>query len=218
MLLQIYDLLLGKYGPQGWWPVTPEGESLPRYSGGPVNPKQRFEVVVGAILTQNTSWKNVEKAIVNLNKNSLIIPGKIKDMPVEELAQLIRPSGYFNQKAERLRLAAVFFLNLKNKSPAREQLLGLKGIGPETADSILLYAFDKPFFVIDAYTRRIFSRIGFRADSYGSWQSLFHSALDKDPYLFQEYHALLVEHAKQFCTKVPACDSCPLSVVCKKFI
>ncbi|MBW3014846.1 endonuclease III domain-containing protein [Candidatus Woesearchaeota archaeon] len=215
-MIDIYENLLKKYGNRGWWPVTKKG-LVPCYCGGPGSDKERFEVIVGAILTQNTSWKNVEKAIVNLNKQKLVDVDKILKIDVRKLAELIKPSGYFNQKAERLKIVARFFKN--NKVPSREELLELKGVGPETADSILLYAFDKPVFVVDAYTRRIFSRLGFLEEgaSYDEWQELFHSKLKRDVRVFQEYHALIVEHAKQFCKKKAECEGCFLKSNCERY-
>ena len=161
----IYKKLLQEYSAQNWWPT--------------ISNNQKFEIVIGAILTQNTSWKNVEKAILNLKKHNLISPKAIIKTPKTKLAELIRSSGYYNQKAERLKSISKFFI--ENKSPAREQLLNIKGVGPETADSILLYAYQKPVFVIDSYTRRIFSRIGLcsKDEPYDSLQKLFISSLPK---------------------------------------
>lgn len=216
-LAQIYKVLIKAYGKQNWWPTTLEGELHPTYHGNRVlNERQRFEIIVGAILTQNTSWKNVEKAIFNLNKQMLMDKNKIKKTNKKILAKLIKPSGYYNQKAERLKIAAEFFS--QNKNPAREELLNVKGIGPETADSILLYAFNKPFFVIDAYTKRVFSRMGLCDGkcSYGGLQAMFHKSLPKSPKIFNEYHALLVELAKGHCMKKPKCRECPLGRLCRK--
>ncbi|MBW2966574.1 endonuclease III domain-containing protein, partial [Candidatus Woesearchaeota archaeon] len=140
---KIYSILFKEFGQQGWWPTTLKNELHPKHHDiAPKNDKERFEIIIGAILTQNTSWKNVEKAIFNLNKEKLIDIKKIKNINQKKLASLIRPSGYYNQKAERLKIIADFFL--KNKTPTRQELLAVKGIGPETADSILLYAFQKP--------------------------------------------------------------------------
>lgn len=216
MVKKIHDILLRSYGPQKWWPTTLEGELHPTYHGKKPNNRQRFEIIVGAILTQNTSWKNVEKAIFNLNKNRLLSIENIKKTHVKKLASSIKPTGYFNQKAERLKIVADFFS--KNRSPTRDELLDVKGIGPETADSILLYAFQKPFFVIDAYTRRIFSRMGLckKDCPYGELQSLFTKSLKKDTKLFSEYHALLVELAKDHCRTKPVCKGCPISSCCKR--
>ena len=215
---QIYNILYNKFGKQRWWPTTLEGDIHPTYHGNKINEKQRFEIIVGAVLTQNTSWKNVEKAIYNLNKAKVLGINRIRKISKSRLAKLIRPSGYYNQKAERLKIAAEFFS--KNKNSSREELLGVKGIGPETADSILLYAFNKPFFVVDAYTKRIFSRIGICKNKcdYEELQEFFHKSLPKNAKLFNEYHALIVELAKQNCTKKPDCKTCPINKVCKRFI
>ncbi len=202
-LLTLYNQLLKHFGYQKWWPTK-------------TKKNKRFEIIVGAILTQNTAWRNVEKAIDNLLAENLLDPKKLTKTKKEKLATLIRPAGYYNQKAERLILAAKFFI--KNKSPpTREQLLAMKGIGPETADSILLYAFNKPYFVIDAYTRRILSRLGLIKgdENYTELQTLFHKSLSADQELFKEYHALLVELAKRFCRKKPICASCPIRRLCK---
>ena len=200
---QIYNILYKEFGSQKWWPAKTKNK--------------QFEIIIGAILTQNTSWKNVEKAINNLEKAKLISINKIKTAGKQKLAKLIKPSGYYNQKAERLKIIANFFS--KNKSPTREELLAVKGIGPETADSILLYAFNKPFFVIDAYTKRIFSRIGLCKGKceYNELQELFQKNLSKKTKLFNEYHALLVELGKRYCRKKPDCKQCIINKLCKKF-
>ena len=215
---QIYKTLLKAFGKQKWWPTTLEGKLHPTYHGKKIDEKQRFEIVVGAILTQNTSWKNVEKAIFNLNNEKLIDKNKIKKANKQKIAKLIKPSGYFNQKAERLKIIAEFFS--KNSKPTRDELLNVKGIGPETADSILLYAYNKPVFVIDAYTKRIFSRMGVCDGKcgYDELQEMFHTNLPKKAKLFNEYHALIIELAKQNCTKKPECKTCPINTICKKFI
>ncbi len=215
---KIYSVLYKTFGPQGWWPTTPKNKLHPKHHGKvPKNDKQKFEIIIGAILTQNTSWKNVEKAIFNLNKAKLVDIDKIKKVNIKKLASLIKPSGYYNQKAEKLKIAAEFFS--KNKSISRHELLAVKGIGPETADSILLYAFQNPSFVIDAYTKRIFSRIGLCKPNikYNELQEIFHQNLSKNTKLFNEYHALIVELGKQFCTKTPKCSNCPIKDSCKKF-
>ena len=165
---KIYCTLLKYYGKQGWWPVTPScGAGIkPVYGVATRTEKQRFEIIIGSILAQNTNWKNVEKAITNLSKEDLIDIKKLKNIKKEILADLIKPSGYYNQKAERLKLVVEFFdknfndfLKSNDLLLSRKKLLEIKGIGPETADSILLYAFEKPIFVIDAYTRRIMHRL-----------------------------------------------------------
>ncbi|MBU8921680.1 MAG: endonuclease III domain-containing protein [Bacteroidales bacterium] len=215
---EIYEMLLSGFGPGGWWPVTPEKGRSPRYSGGPVNEQQRFEVAVGAVLTQNTAWKNAEKAIVNLTANSALAPERIIGIEVEKLAAMIRSSGYFNQKAARLQRLARYLLTVSR--PTRESLLEINGIGPETADSIMLYAYDELCFVVDAYTRRIFSRIGLigRRDSYDEIKARFETGIPPDAGIYQEYHALIVELAKRFCRKTPDCVTCPLNMVCSRSI
>jgi endonuclease-3 related protein len=212
---KIHKKLHKKYGNLGWWPIKG------RYTGGPKSKAEEFEVMVGAILTQNTSWKNVEKAISNLHKENLIDAKKIAEIPQKKLAKLIKSAGYYNQKAERLKIFADYLLknpNFLKKETAelRKELLSIKGIGPETADSILLYALNKPIFVVDAYTKRIFSRIGICKEdaSYDELQQMFHKNLPKNTKLFNNYHAVLVEHAKNNCRKKPECNSCVLSEIC----
>jgi endonuclease-3 related protein len=205
-LYLIYRKLFSFFGPQHWWP----GDSA-------------FEVMVGAILTQNTNWLNVEKAIKNLKQNKVLKPQKLYNLSKKNLAELIRPAGYYNIKADRLKNFLGFFLksyngglkkmSQENASVLRKRLLSVKGIGPETADSILLYALDKPVFVIDAYTKRILSRhhlIGIEA-TYDEVQNLFMKNLKHDAQLFNGYHALLVRLGKEFCLKnKPRCEICPL--------
>ena len=204
-LLDIYRRLYNYYGPQHWWP----GET-------------QFEIVVGAILTQNTNWKNVEKAIANLKDAGYLTPEKLHAIPLGELAELIRPAGYFNIKAQRLRHFLDWLFEKHNGtldslealslSTLREQLLAIKGIGPETADSICLYGFKKPIFVVDAYTARIFGRHGMieSPSGYEQIQELFHGGLDRDPTLFNEFHALIVQVGKKHCKPKPICTGCPL--------
>jgi len=202
----IYRRLHGYFGPQHWWPAeTP------------------FEVMVGAILTQNTSWQNVEKAISNLKKKKLLSLRALHALPLAKLAQLIRPAGYYNVKAARLRAFTDFLfsaykgslsrMRCRKTAILRRELLSVKGIGEETADSILLYALEKPVFVVDAYTKRVLLRHGLiRKDAgYAETQALFMSGLKKNTRLFNEYHALLVRLAKEFCRKrLPRCGLCPL--------
>ena len=207
----IYRKALSCLGPQHWWP----GESP-------------FEVMVGAILTQNTSWLNVEKAISNLKKQKLLSLRRLYKMPVRELAKIIRPVGYHNIKACRLKNFLKFFIksyqgsikkiSLVEIKDLRKDLLKVNGIGPETADSILLYALNKPVFVVDAYTRRIFARHGLLRENstYDETQNLFMKNLKKDVKLFNEYHALLVRIGKDFCLKnKPKCRLCPLGPTLK---
>ena len=208
-LLAIYSRLYDAYGPQEWWP----GDSP-------------FEIVAGAILTQSAAWTNVEKALANLKAANALSPDGIASLPEAELAQLIRSSGYFNAKARKLKafvelLSERFAGDLDRMlaTPANElrrALLATHGIGPESADSILLYAAGQPVFVIDAYTRRTFLRLGLvpEADNYDGWQRLFMRALRADATLFNEYHALIVRHGKDVCRKRPLCSECPLAAVC----
>ncbi|MBI5180653.1 MAG: endonuclease III domain-containing protein [Nitrospirae bacterium] len=205
-LLDIYRILYREFGPQHWWP----GETP-------------FEVIVGAILTQNTSWSNVAKAIDNLKKEGHLLPDALHSLPLPRLARLIRPSGYYNIKTKRLKGFLNFLFNeyngslekmfKANLSELREKLLKVNGIGPETADSILLYAGNYPIFVIDAYTKRILSRHNIITDGmdYHSLQRLFMDNLPEHADLFNEYHALIVKTAKDFCRKKPRCDVCPLN-------
>lgn len=218
---QIYDQLFNAYGKQGWWPLSKGSLNTKHHNGKPCSDADRFEIIAGAVLTQNTSWNNVEKAIYNLNKAKLLFADKIVKTDVKKIALLIKPAGYYNQKAARLKFIADYFL--KNKEvfnlgakKMREELLKVNGIGPETADSIVLYAFEKPSFVVDAYTRRIFSRLGLckKSNKYEEIQKAFESNLPSDVGLFKEYHALIVEHAKKHCKNKPVCENCVLKKKC----
>lgn len=212
--LSVYRTLFKQYGPQHWWPGdTP------------------FEVMVGAVLTQNTAWSNVEKAIANLKQANSLSAKKIADMPADELAQLIRPAGYFNVKAKRLQNFCRWFLQQGGEKALqqwdddalRHGLLSVNGVGPETADDMVLYAFNRPVFVIDAYTRRIFARLGLVTgeEGYETLRHLFERELgqkikqrDEQVTIFNEYHALIVLHAKDVCRKKPRCDECCLRRQC----
>lgn len=196
--LTTYKTLLKAYGEQNWWPT--------------ITKNKKFEVILGSILTQNTSWKQAEKAIINLKNNDLISKEAIKKVSLRRLASLIKPSGYFNQKAKRIKAVSNFLE--KNKNPTRDQLLEVNGIGPETADSMLLYAFNQPYFVIDAYTKRTMQRLGYKEEGYGELQSLFQNNLPSDYEIYNEFHALFVEHAKTYCRKKPLCQKCPLNSKC----
>jgi endonuclease-3 related protein len=212
-LLRIYHALLETYGPQGWWPVG--GRYFPRESEGfEQRREQRFEVILGAVLTQNTSWKNAEKALRNLRERGLVDPGRILHTPTVELSALLRPSGYHNQKALKVKRASAFaaYCFRRGRAPSREELLRVKGVGFETADSILLYAFGEPFFVVDAYTRRLCARLGLAGEkaTYAELQALFTASLPADSALYNEYHALIVRHAKERCAKTPLCAACVL--------
>ena len=205
----IYKRLYKFYGPQGWWPG-----------------RSRFEVIVGAILTQNTAWSNVEKAIKNLRADGILAsPARFHKTNAKKLANLIRPAGYYNVKSRRLKnftgyLMTVYGGDLRRMAKVRthrlrQELLAINGVGPETCDSILLYAFGRPVFVIDAYTKRIFSRHGLcgQSASYEPIQEVFTSNLPSDENLFNEYHALIVRLAKDHCKTRPLCDGCPLNSV-----
>jgi endonuclease-3 related protein len=205
LLMDCYAALLARFGPRNWWPAD-----------------SPFEVCVGAILTQNTAWKNVAKAINNLKQASALDPLVVHDMPIEKLAHLIRPAGYYNVKAVRLRnfislivekhrgdLSSLFSVPLES---LREELLSINGIGKETADSIILYAAGKPIFVVDAYTKRVLERhkiIAEKAD-YDSIQRLFHAHLPRDVALFNDFHAQIVAVGHNYCKRQPVCEICPL--------
>ncbi|MDH4227646.1 MAG: endonuclease III domain-containing protein [Deltaproteobacteria bacterium] len=205
-LRSYYKAMFSAFGPQDWWP----GDT-------------RFEIIVGAILTQNTNWTNVEKAIVNLKKAKALNPKKMHSLAVHDLAQYIRPAGYFNVKAARLKHFLNHLFDIYGGSidkmfghrtdALREELLSINGIGPETCDSILLYAAERPVFVIDAYTKRMLMRhkiVGQKA-GYNDMQKLFMENLKHDTEMFNEYHALIVKTGKDFCRpRNPRCSACPL--------
>jgi endonuclease-3 related protein len=216
--MKVYELLRNAHGPRRWWPVTPPGGTKPLYTGGPRSDLQRFEVAVGAILTQNTAWSNAERAIENLNLLGAMSPGAIGSMDVQSLAEAIRSAGYFNQKAKRLKTIAAWFR--ANRKGTREDLLALDGVGPETADSIMLYAFDAPFFVVDAYTRRLFGRLGLVDPSapYEEIRDRFERNLPRRVFIYKEYHALIVEHGKLVCRKAPFCEKCLLKRLCLVYL
>ena len=204
-LKKIYQILFDHFGPQGWWPGETE-----------------LEIIIGAILTQNTSWKNVEKAIKNLKEKNLLEIKKLSRIRKDTLAQLIRPAGYFNIKSERIKEIVKFLvkryngnlsaLKRKEGDVLRRELLSVKGIGKETADSILLYALKKPFFVVDAYTKRILLRHNLitKDATYDEIQNFFHKNLPREEKVYNEFHALLVRLGKTYCRKKPNCSNCPL--------
>ena len=209
-LMTIYDRWLAVQGPQHWWPAnTP------------------FEVLVGAILTQNTSWKNVERAIANLKDAGVLKPLALWNLPVQRLAQLLQPAGYYNVKAARLRNAVHFLLDKCNGDMTRlvdtdtdtfrSFLLAISGIGLEIADSILLYALQRLVFVVDAYTRRIFGRMGL-VDATADYETLrhhFETRLPRDVSLYNDYHAQVVAHAKSSCRVRPVCSGCVVCDLCR---
>lgn len=209
-LKEIYQKLMILHGPQGWWPV--KGSYHKRNFNYPRNNDECFEICVGAILTQNTAWTNVEMAIENLRRAKLLNANKIMQSKDELIQTAIRPSGYFNQKTKKLKVFSIFYKTLKGRKPTRNELLDLWGIGPETADSILLYAYGEPTFVIDAYTKRIFSHLKIIDESwtYDEIKELFESYVPQDKNVYQEYHALIVEHAKKYYSKKPYGTDCPL--------
>ncbi|MBM4386163.1 MAG: hypothetical protein FJ088_00395 [Deltaproteobacteria bacterium] len=208
-LLRIYELLSGHYGNLGWWP----GETP-------------FEMMVLAVLTQNTAWSNVEKAIANLKSNGVLSPEKLLALAHDEIASMIKPAGYFNVKTKRLTALLEFFrdeysfsfekMASEELSLARLKLLNTHGVGGETADSILLYCVNKPVFVIDAYTRRILKRLGIAdgEESYEDLQGIFMRNLPADPALFNDYHAQFVIHGKTMCRTKPLCAGCPIAGMC----
>lgn len=205
-----YRRMSAHYGPTHWWP----GETA-------------FEIAIGAILTQNTAWTNVEKAIVNLKQEGLLEPRAMAECSIEQLEMALRPSGYFRQKARRVRLfcehlntrygGSMRRMARRPLDELRPELLSLNGIGPETADDILLYACDKPVFVVDAYTRRIFSRHALVPPEMGyeALRAFFEQHLEDDLHLFKEYHGLIVWTGKDFCRKQPRCAECPLAALLK---
>jgi endonuclease-3 related protein len=204
-LNQIYKLLLKAYGPQKWWPA-----------------ESSLEVMVGAVLTQNTNWQGVEKAIANLKRVNLLDPHKLKAIPTEELSRLIKPAGYFNLKARRLKNLIGMVVEAYGGDLAgmgqtetaqlRQELLLVNGVGPETADSILLYAFHRPIFVVDTYTYRVTNRHALVEEevNYQALQDFFMQHLPLDVDMFNEYHALLVKVGKLHCKRKARCEGCPL--------
>ncbi len=212
--LSVYKTLFKHYGPQHWWPA-----------------ETAFEVMIGAVLTQNTAWSNVEKAIANLKQAGVVSAAKILAMPAADLGALIRPAGCFNVKARRLRNFCSWFLaqggekllNNVDDDVLRSGLLSVNGVGPETADDMVLYAFNRPVFIIDAYTRRVFSRLGLIAadEGYEHLRHQFESQISSEikqhnelVNIFNEYHALIVLHAKDVCRKNPRCSECCLRSQC----
>lgn len=216
VLNEIFTKLLDSYSYQGWWPITDYDGENPTKTGStrgyhpkdysfPRNSLQKFEIIVGAVLTQNTSWPQVEKSIINLKEVINLTPFEILNMDENEFKCAIKPSGYYNQKYNYLRNISEFYISLQGSTPLRKDLLSVKGIGPETADSILLYAYGEKEFVVDAYTRRIFSHLGLinKKDSYNKIKKLFEDNFEGEVNDYQEYHALIVEHAKNYYFKKP---------------
>ena len=208
ILMNIYQQLYSSFGPRGWWPA-----------------ESPFEVAIGAILTQNTSWSNAKKAIDQLKRKKMLSSKVLYDIDLKDLAESIKSSGYYNQKAKKIKSFLEFFKNYnfefkkmsgQNVNNLRKQLLDVNGIGEETADSILLYAINKPVFVIDAYTKRVFNRLGFIDEKikYSDLQKIFINNLNRDAALFNEYHALIDYLAHFICKKRPECQKCVLKKNC----
>ena len=211
-LMEIYRRLLDAYGPQGWWPAS-----------------SRFEMIAGAILTQAAAWRNVERALDNLRSAGVDDWPAVHALPLDDLAGLVRPSGYYNAKARKLKAFAAHVCGyydgeldrmfVAETGALRRELLGIHGIGPETADDIMVYAAGRASFVIDAYTIRIMRRVGLTPqgrDDYHGWQAMFHAAIPADVQVYNEYHALLDRHHKEACTKnAPRCGGCCLRGICE---
>jgi len=203
-IYRIYRKLLDSFGYQNWWPVHRETDRF-------------LEISVGAILTQNTNWSNVEKAIKNLMKENALNWEVLLNIDIQELKQLIKPAGFYNQKAVYIKNFVKTTYKKPKKAITRGFLLSIKGIGEETADCILLYGMDKPHFVVDAYTKRVFHRTGITDSekiSYKKLQTLIEKSIPEDLTVYKEYHALIVELAKTHCRKKPVCDGCPIKNLC----
>lgn len=215
----IYEKLLNTYSYQGWWPVINHEGLNPTKTGSingyhpklynfPRNNKEQFEIIIGSILTQNTSWPSVEKALINLNGLIDFSPEELLKLSKDKndlFKKAIKCAGFLNQKSKYLENIAMFYLELDGETPSRDELLGVNGIGNETADSILLYAYKEKQFVVDSYTRRIFQYLDYigEKNSYLDVKKLFENNLNGDVAMFQEYHALIVEHAKRYYSKKP---------------
>ena len=207
LLTDLHDRLLDAYGPQRWWPAD-----------------TRLEIIVGAVLTQNTAWGNVERALNNIRREKALSLSRLLQLPHEALAGLLRPAGYFNVKARRLinlltavrRCGGLRAMDAMETVELRARLLAVNGVGPETADDILLYAFERPVFVIDAYTRRLFARLGLASgdEAYDELRIGVETALPGEVGWYQEFHALVVAHGKQRCRPKPACPGCPILAAC----
>lgn len=228
-LTTAHRLLEEAYGFQGWWPLSgragragydAEGYRTEPSGASPLGDDERLEIALGAVLTQNTAWENARRAIASLRDRGLASVGTLRSTEPSTLAGAIRASGYFNQKAKKVQLLAEFFAHRattgRGQAPSREELLSIWGIGPETADSILLYAYAEPQFIADAYARRVLGRVGIVDErvSYEGLQEICHAALPRSAPLYGEYHALLVRHARSHCLKTPRCGGCPLRGIC----
>src|SRR3989338_2684413 len=230
-LYSMYNILLKEYGMQGWWPLLAHQGVNPTKTGSitgyhpgdysfPKNEQQRFEICIGAILTQNTSWVQAEKALNALHQRQALTVEGMATLSLQRLKTAVKPAGYFNQKAKKIQEFVAFYTHLGGRTPSRDDLLSVWGIGPETADSILLYAYHVPSFVVDAYTRRILSHLGLIEEtaSYDDIKAMLEQALQQDVRIYQEYHALLVEHAKRLYAKKPYPQDILLSRFSPEFI
>ncbi|NPA52301.1 MAG: endonuclease [Aquificae bacterium] len=205
MILKIYDTLLKTYGYQDWWPVSTTADPF-------------LEISLGAILTQNTNWKNVEKALQNLQTKKVLNWKTLQKINISILQELIKPAGFYKRKSTTIKNFVKTINPQKKENITRQTLLNIKGIGKETADSILLYGLEKPIFVVDTYTKRLFSRLGLTKKDikYDELQKLIQDKIPKNTHIYQEYHALIVKHAKEHCKKKPICTKCPLESLCNK--
>ncbi len=224
----LYDILLTNYGYQNWWPLLKEKKCLYKaeFNKREKTEDEKFEICIGAILTQNTSWKNVEATLISLKEEGLLDFPSLDRISHSELSRRIKKAGYFNQKTKKIKYLLSFIKSELNGSidalgdygicTAREMLLSVWGIGKETADSILLYAFNMPVFVVDSYTRRIFFRLGIidGDEEYDEIRELIEGSIPDDTSVYKEYHGLLVEHAKAHCRRKPYCMECPVSSIC----
>jgi endonuclease III related protein len=209
-----YSSMLKEFSPQGWWPLLELHDTKlgikptktgsvngyhPKDYSYPKNDSQRFEICLGAILAQNTSWPSVEKALLNLKSEKILDAKKLLSADEKMILEAIKPAGYYNQKCRKIRIFAKFYISLKGRTPSRDELLELWGIGPETADSLLLYAYKKPQFVVYTYTKRMLKEIKLIDDSwtYDDIKELFEKNISRDHKMYQEYHALIVEYGKR---------------------
>jgi len=214
-IYDVYERLYSLYGPQGWWPLLDlitENRDKTGVTGGyhpldydlPETLEQQYEIILGTILTQNTTWTSAEKALIKLKQMDIIQPQKLLTIEIKKLKEAIRCVGFHNQKSYYLKEISRFFIALDGKIPSRQDLLKVKGVGNETADSILLYAYKQPEFVVDNYTRRIFHNLNLINEiNYIKLKNLFEQNLPIDVPIYQEYHALIVEHAKRYYQKKP---------------
>ena len=243
---KIYEQLLSYYGEQGWWPILINQNDINKFQEKKYKTKfhkiinsqyysvystefknrektenEKLEIMIGVILTQSVNWKNVELALAKLKEKNCLNIDCLKEITLTELSELIKSSGYKNQKAKKIK-ELIQYLNRKkwltHNSITRQELLNIWGIGNESADSILLYAFDKSFFVVDAYTKRLFNRLGIiQSVDYMQIQNFIQNNIEKNYKIYNEFHALIVEHSKTLCQSKPKCDICPLKEICKTY-